>query len=220
MGLAGPAFWPTLRCTNFDINIARRAAGSAIALDPHLTWISARFAQAQTPALDPAPWIARLKAWDPGNAFPYLLEAGQVFDLTCSGGGGDSSGNEKASPRTIAVESDFRLPMQKAFAAPRYDSYATQRFQLDRAILRQQGWDRPDLLIQAVGSRPIPNLQAIRAYAEHEVMDLGESAEKAGRPQEAAALQRTASAQFGVHMQQAASGIEHLIAMGYRQAIL
>jgi hypothetical protein len=41
--------------------------------------------------------------------------------------------------RAIVVESDFRPPMQKAFAALRYDSYAAQRFELDRTILQQQG---------------------------------------------------------------------------------
>jgi hypothetical protein len=199
-----------------DINIAAGAAEKAIALDPHLTWISARFAQAHTLAFDPAPWIARLKAWDPDNAFPYLLEAGQAFDPASFGIAWERRGAVLAPPRVIATESDFRLPMQKAFAAPRYDSYATQRFELDRTILEQQGWDRPDLLIQAVGSRPIPNLQAIRTYAEYLVMDLGETAEKAGRLQEAAAQYQTA-AQFGVHMQQSAPGIERLIAMGIRQ---
>ncbi len=105
--------------------------------------------------------------------------------------------------------------MQKAFAAARHDSDATQRFELDRTILLQRD-DRPDLLIQAVGSRPIPNLHAIRTYAEYLVLGLGESAEKAGRFQEAAAQYQIA-AQFGVRMQQDAFGIERLIAMGIRQ---
>jgi hypothetical protein len=199
-----------------DINIAAGAAEKAIALDPHLTWISARFAQTHAPTFDPAPWIARLKAWDPDNAFPHLLEADQVFDPHTFGGAWERRGAVLAPPRAIATESGVRLPMQKAFAAPRYDSYSSQRFELDRTALQQQGWDRPDLLIQAVGSRPIPNLQAIRTYAEYLVMDLGETAEKAGRFQGAAAQYQTA-AQFGVHMQQGAPGIERLIAMGIRQ---
>jgi hypothetical protein len=118
--------------------------------------------------------------------------------------------------RAIVVESDFRPPMQKAFAALRYDSYAAQRFELDRTILQQQGWDRPELLIEAVGSRPIPNLLAVRTYTEYLVIDLGESAEQAGRFQEAA-LQYQTAAQFGARMQQGAPGIERLVAMGIRQ---
>lgn len=199
-----------------NINIAAGAAEKAIALDSQLTWISARFAQARAAEIDPAPWIARLKAWDPDNAFPHLLEADQFFDPRSFGSAWERRGAVLAPARPITLESDFRLPMQKAFAAPRYDSYATQRFELDRTILLQQGWDRPDLLIQAVGSRPIPNLQAIRTYAEYLVMDLGETAEEAGRFQEAA-TQYQAAAQLGVRMQQGASGIERLIAMGIRQ---
>ena len=175
-----------------------------------------RFAQARAAGLDPAPWIARLKAWDPANALPYLLEADQFFDPRSFGVSWERRGDVSAPPRAIVLEADFRLPMQKAFAAARYDSYATQRFELDRTILLQQGWDRPDLLIQAVGSRPIPNLHAIRTYAEYLVLGLGESAEKAGRFQEAAAQYQIA-AQFGVRMQQDAFGIERLIAMGIRQ---
>jgi hypothetical protein len=199
-----------------DMNIAAGAAEKAIALDSQLTWISARFAQARAAGLDPTPWIARLKAWDPDNAFPYLLEADRFFDPRLFGAAWERRGAVLAPARPITLESDFRLPMQKAFAAQRYDSYATQRFELDRTILLQQRWDRPDLLIQAVGSRPIPNLQAIRTYAEYLVMDLGETAEKAGRFQEAATQYQTA-AQFGVRMQQDGSGIERLIAMGIRQ---
>jgi hypothetical protein len=199
-----------------DINIAAGAAEKAIALDPQLTWISARFAQTQISAFDPAPWISRLKAWDPENAFPHLLEAGQAFDPRSIPTAWERHGSALLPPRLIAVDSNFRLPMQKAFAAPRYDSYAAQRFDLDRTVLQQQGWDRPDLLIQAVSSRPLPNLQAVRAYAEYLVMDLGESAEKTGRFQDAAAQYQTA-AQFGVRMQQAATGIERLIAMAIRQ---
>ena len=199
-----------------DINLAAGAAEKAIALDPHLSWISARFAQAHAPALDSAPWIARLEAWDRDNAFPYLLEADQFFDPSSFGGAWELHGAALLPPRVLAVDSDFRRSMQKAFAAPKYDSYASQRFELDRTVLQQQGWDRPDLLIKAVGSRPIPNLQAVRTYAEYLVIDLGETAEKAGRLQDAAAPYQTA-AQFGVHMQQGAPGIEHLIALGIRQ---
>ena len=58
-----------------DTKEAANAAEKAIALDARLTWISARFAAAYPLEHNPAPWIARLKDWDPDNAFPYLLEA-------------------------------------------------------------------------------------------------------------------------------------------------
>jgi hypothetical protein len=199
-----------------DINEAAGTAEKAIALDPRVTWISARFAQAPAAELNPAPWIARLKAWDPENAFPYLLEADQAFNPRSFGGAWESRSARLAPPRAIAVQSDFRLPMEKAFAAPRYDTYAAQRFELNRAVLRQQGWDRPDLLMLTVQSQPIPNLHAVRTYAGYLVMDLGESAEKAGHTEEAIAQYQTA-AQFGARMQRGSSLIERLIAMAIRQ---
>jgi len=199
-----------------DINEAAGAAEKAIAFDPRLTWISARFAQAHPPEFDPAPWIARLKTWDPDNAFPYLLEADQASNPRSFGGAWERHGAVLAPPRAVAVESDFRLPMEKAFATPRYDTYAAQRFELDRALLQQLGWDRPDLLMLAVQSHSIPNLQAIRIYAGYLVVGLGESAEKASRKDEAFA-EYQAAAQFGAHMQQGTSLIERLIAMAIRQ---
>jgi hypothetical protein len=194
-----------------DINEAARAAEKAIALDSHLTWISARFARVYPLDHDPAPWIARLKAWDPDNAFPYLLEAGVHVD--------------KASLRatwmelrhSFSTEADLRLSMQKAFAAPKYDTYTTQRFELDRAVFLQQGWDRPDLLMFAEAARPFPNLLVTRTYAQYLVMDAGGAAEKAGRNEEAAAQYRTV-AQFGVRMQRGSSDlIERLIGIAIRE---
>jgi hypothetical protein len=199
-----------------DINKAAGAAEKAIALDPRLTWISARFAQVHPTEFDPAPWITRLKGWDPDNAFPYLLEADQAFRPRSFGGAWERRGAVLVPPHAIAVESDFRLPMEKAFAAPRYDTYGAQRFELDHAVLQQLGWDRPGLLLLAVQSQPIPNLQAIRTYAGYLVADLGETAEKAGRADEAFA-EYQAAAQFGARMQQGTSLIERLIAMAIRQ---
>jgi hypothetical protein len=199
-----------------DTNEAASAAEKAIALDAGLTWISARFALAYPLEHNPAPWIARLKAWDPDNAFPYLLEAGAFFDKS-SFGTAWASRSPLELRRALAAESDFRLPMQKAFAAPKYDSYAAQSFELDRTVFLQQGWDRPDLLVFAAASRPYPNLLVTRTYAGYLVEDLGGTAEKAGRQEEAAAQYRTV-AQFGVRMQRASSDIiERLIAMGIRQ---
>lgn len=197
-----------------DTNEAANAAEKAIALDSRLTWISARFARAYPLEHNPAPWIARLQAWDPDNAFPYLLQAGAFFDRGPFAGWMSRPSLELR--RALLAEPDFRLPMRKAFAAPKYDSYAAQSFELDRAVLQQQGWDRPDMLMFAEASRPIPNLFVIRTYAEYLVKDLGGSAVKAGQDEEAAAQYRSV-AQFGARMQRASTDIERLIAMTVRQ---
>jgi hypothetical protein len=198
-----------------DINEAARDAEKAIAMDAHLTWISARFASAHPLDHNPAPWIARLKVWDPDNAFPYLLEAGAFFDKS-SFAARWTGRSQLELRRVVGTESDISVPMQKAFAAPKYDNYAAQRFELDRAVFQQQGWDRPDLLMFAEASRPYPNLLATRSYAQYLVEDLGETAEKAGRNDEAAAQYRTV-AQFGVRMERASTDIERLIGIAIRK---
>jgi hypothetical protein len=198
-----------------DIKEAALAAEKAIALDAQLTWISSRFSRAYPLEHNPAPWIARLKAWDPDNAFPYLLEAGAFFDKASS-----ETGWMSRSPleqrRAMAAESDFLSPMQKAFAAPKYDNYAAQRFELDRAVFQQQGWDRPDLLMFAEASRTFPNLLATRTYAEYLVEDVGGAAERAGRNEEAVAQYQLVG-QFGVRLQRAPNDlIERLIGIAIR----
>jgi hypothetical protein len=197
-----------------NIKEAARDAEKAIAMDAHLTWISARFARAYPLDHNPAPWIARLKTWDPNNAFPYLLEAGAFFDNS-SFAARWTGRSQLELRRVVGTESDVSVPMQKAYAAPKYDNYAAQRFELDCAVFEQQGWDRPDLLMFAEASRPYPNLLATRTYAQYLVEDLGVTAEKAGRLEEAAAQYQTV-AQFGARMQRASSDIERLIGIAIR----
>ncbi|HUC53575.1 MAG TPA: hypothetical protein VMR90_05995 [Candidatus Cybelea sp.] len=198
-----------------DMNEAQSAAEKAIALDSRLTWISARFASAYPPKNDPAPWIARLKAWDPDNAFPFLLEAGASFSKSPFSAIWPGLRLQELR-HALVSESGFRRPMQKAFSAPNYDSYAAQSFELNRAVLQHQGRDRPDLLMFSLASRPIPNLLATKTYAEYLLNDLGESSEKAGRTEEAVAQYQTAG-QFGVRMQRASTDIERLIAIAIRK---
>lgn len=164
------------------------AAEKAIALDPKFTWISATISHAtyRTLGYDPHPWIERLKAWDPRNGFPYLLEADAnvhwweatwtKFDATPGGLG-----------QALAAEPRWRVPMERAFAAPRLDFYDAEQFALDRQVLEEQGFDRPDLLLAAGWSEPLPDLTTINFYEGIEFDDVGEAAEKAGRTDEALA---------------------------------
>jgi hypothetical protein len=77
--------------------------------------------------------------------------------------------------------------MDKAFAAPRLDFYDVQHFALDREVLKERGLDRPDMLLAAEWSQPIPNLQQITLYEDIQLQDIGDAAEKAGRTEDALA---------------------------------
>jgi hypothetical protein len=167
---------------------AVQAAEKAIALDPQLTWISAKVSHATylIPGYDPHPWIERLKAWDPQNAFPHLLEADanvHYWEPRWTKYSAATTGLREA----LAAEPRWRVPMEKAFAAPRIDFYGAQQFALDRQVLQEQGFDRPDMLLLDSWSQPMPDFQAISMYAEIQLKDVGENAEKDGRTEDAIA---------------------------------
>lgn len=167
---------------------AVKAAEKAIALDPQLTWISANMSHGpyMLPGHDPHPWIERLKAWDPQNGFPYLLEADanvHYWEPPWSKYSATPTGVRSA----LAAEPLWRIPMDKAFAAPRLDFYEAQLFALNRQVLQEQGFDRPDMLLAAEWAQPVPSLSTINFYEEIQSQDIGEAAEKAGRTDEALA---------------------------------
>lgn len=177
------------------------AAEKAIALDRELTWISAKVSHAthSFPGYDPHPWIERLKAWDPQNGFPYLLEADanvHWWELPWLKYGATPGGARPA----LAAESRWRIAMEKAFAAPRLDLYSAEQFALDRRVLREQGFDRPDVLIVGSWSRPMPDLVAVNFYVDFLLNDVGENAKKSGRIDDALAAYESV-ARFGERLQ-------------------
>lgn len=167
---------------------AVQAAEKAIALDPNLTWIAAKVSHAAYfyPSYDPHPWIERLKAWDPQNGFAYMLEADAnvpYWEPPWTKYSATPSGLRSA----LAAEPHWRIPMEKAFAAPRIDFYDAQQFALDRQVLLEQGFDRPEMLLDAGWSQPVPVLMLISFYIDIQLKDIGETAEKAGRTDDALA---------------------------------
>lgn len=174
---------------------AMRAAEKAIALDPQLTRISAKVSHATYlfPGYDPHPWIERLKAWDPQNAFPYLLEASASVHSDWETRWAKYNAATWELRNALAAEPRWRVPMDKAFAAPRIDLYESQQFALDRQVLQEQGFNRPDIFIMGMWSQPLPSFMETNFYTEIQLKDVGEAAEKAGRSADAlAAYERVA----------------------------
>ncbi len=181
---------------------AMHAAEKAVALDPQLTWISAHVSHATylVPGYDPHPWIERLKSWDPQNAFPYLLEASANIHSDWETRWGRYNAATADLRRALAAEPAWRLPMEKAFAAPRMDLYTAKQFALDRQVLQERGFDRPDMLMVATASQQLPDLGAVLIYRDIQLKDVGNSAEEAGLTQEALAAYWTV-ARFGERLQ-------------------
>jgi hypothetical protein len=116
----------------------------------------------------------------------------------------------------LAAELAWRIPMDKTFAAPRVDLYWPRQFALDRQVLREQGLDRPDMLIVATWSQQIPELLAIKFYQDIQLKDVAESAEEAGHPQEALAAYWTV-ARFGERFNSDSSDIVQLFSIMLRK---
>lgn len=168
---------------------ALRLADQAVAIDPKFTWIYSQLFRglwgndAQTQAARDR-LIQRLEAWDPDNSFPYLMEAQEVLARMARKG--------MSFPMIYYVDRLASFPawreaMAKAFAAPRFDSYAARWFELNRAWLTEHGLARPGLFLTLLGARPLANVGrgGVSSYADLLINELGKKAEAAGRVDEA-----------------------------------
>lgn len=188
-----------------------RLAAEAVTIDPGLTWIYSKIFANLGPddRRNPnfTPMLKLLEAWDPDNAFPYLLEGGQMVD--------DRHGNFPPSSRLddLAKETEWRSVMEKAFAAARYDSYKQREFDLDRTWLREHNLAKPETLLFMVAAYPIPSFINIRMYTDLLIRKLGKDAETAGHTPEALRAY-WAAAHLGERMQlDGSSLIERLMGL-------
>lgn len=187
-----------------------RLAGQAVSLDPSLTWIYYWLATRNPRPAQAREWTDQLQAWDPENAIPYLLEA----ELLREERKDDWPGWGELD--AWAEETEWRQAMEKAFAAPRYDSYINRWFELQRSLLREQEWDDPLSMIAGLAGYPIPSLLNVLAYGNLQVDKLGKEAEEAGRLREAE-QHYWAVAHFGERMQLGGrSFIDQAIALAQR----
>ena len=204
---------------NPDDHQAVLAAEKAIALDPQLTWICAQVSHATylEPGHNPKPWIDRLKAWDPDNAYVYLLEADANVYTEWETRWAKYNAATGELRRALAAESHWRIPMERTFSAPHVDTYVERHFLLDRDVLMERGLDRPDMLGLAVSSAQLPNFFALGTYADHLRLDVGEGEERTGHGENALAAYRSV-ASFGQKLQGGSSTpIEHIFAAKFQE---
>jgi len=185
----------------------RRWADRAVAQDPQFTWVyfhlvNSKVGRADEPgvAVRLAPLVDKLLAWDPENAAPWLQRA-ELLRYASRDWPKRSAVTGPDSPYLQALEqrTEWRAAMERAYAAPRYDTYIQKRFELERAVLREKGMASPPAMLIFVFTYPIPNLLNVREYGDFRAVYLGARAERAGRAQEALAHYR-AVATFGRRM--------------------
>jgi hypothetical protein len=195
-----------------DSQQAAAAAEKAVALDPQLTWICAKLSHANylVPGYDPTPWINRLKAWDPGNAYVYLLEAGAAVHSDWEAHWAKFSPVEDGElRRALVADPRWRIPMEKAFSAQRMDMYTDRQFLLDREVLLERGLDRPEKLLIASANMQLPDFTLVQMYVDHLALDVAESEEKAGHLVNALAIYQDIVS-FGYKLQSRPTSVERM----------
>ncbi len=159
----------------------RRLADAAVEIDRELTWIYALLLDKHHQDGMPPEWIEKLRAWDPDNAYSYLHDAEHIWekeDLQRFGSGGEGLD-------ALAQATEWREAMRKAFAAPRYDSYMTQHFELERTALQQHELAHTAVMLVALNREPISSLPINLRYVNLVVEKFGKEAEQRGRGEEA-----------------------------------
>ena len=189
-----------------------RWADEAVAIDPSLTWvyislILPALAAKQNPPDVPA-MVTRLEKWDPDNAVPYLFEGIMIAERK-----NIAFPEAWVVPDDLAKKTEWCQAMQRAYTAPRYDTYAARRFELERTWLQQNHLDKPAIVLLSALESPLPNLLHIRLYANLLVDKYGKEAEDAKHMPEALGYYWTVE-HFAARMRlNSASLIERLIAV-------
>jgi hypothetical protein len=183
-------------------------ADRAVALDPQLVWIYVAQGRLRD---EPAPtnWLAKVEAADPDNAVPYLMAADAVARSSANGNDQHSMTAREMSD-SLPGNPQWLALMDKAFHAPRYDSYYSLHRELNREAWRRN----PELpftsVFQGLAAHAIPNLFHIRTFAKFLVRE-SEQQRIAGQSEKAGDLLQEVDA-FGSRMRQPGStDIEKLI---------
>lgn len=151
---------------------ALRNADEAVALDPNLAWIYFEIRHHWPQAVENSETefvdrMRKLEAAEPDNAVPYLAEAETYFEIAephLSPARLDEAAKEmEKNPAWLAA-------MQKALAAPRYESYAARRFDLVLSVMRERRMERPIDLMYAEAATPIPDLYNLRVFLVSSVL--------------------------------------------------
>jgi hypothetical protein len=156
---------------------SRRVAEEAVQLNPKLTWVYFVLADRVGIGPEAEAWIHQLEAWDPANATPYLLAAGQI-----------ASSRGEVYPSNMGwLDADPRWlqAMESAFTATKYDSYLAAHLDLERAMMRRRVSHMPLQILAGISSHPSPQIYIMRRYAGL-LLQQGQEQEAAGRLQQAA----------------------------------
>ncbi len=195
-----------------DPEVAAGLADHAVALDPSLTWIYAR--RRPRPEYNPPPndGLARLLAADSDNAFPEILAAQVICEPRYQTLIAQHSLTPQDTEAALAANSVWVSHMDRAFRAPRYDSYFNRRWQLTQEVWNRNPNLSVALIFNSLWARPLPDFLSIKTYANILVQKAHQAA-GAGHPEQAESLLREVDS-FGGHVtEQGELNLEKLLGL-------
>ena len=164
-------------------------ADHAVALDPGLTWIYA--SRRPRPEYNPPPQdgLARLVAADSDNAFPEILSAQVICEPRYQTLLAQHSLTPQDTEAMLAANTDWVTHMDRAFRAPRYDSYFNRRWQLTQEVWNHNPNLSVSLIFNSLWAQPLPDFLSIKSYANILVQEAHQAA-SAGHPEQGESLLR------------------------------
>jgi hypothetical protein len=162
-------------------------ADHAVAIDLSLAWIYA--SSTGHPEFTPLSKdrLARLLAAYPDNAFPEILAARGISEPLFRQLIFHHSPTEKEFEAALATNPEWIAHMDRAFRAPRYDSYFNRHWQLTREVWNHHPDLSASVIFASLWSHTFPDIASIRSYGTLLVHNAQEAA-AAGRPDEAESL--------------------------------
>jgi len=183
----------------------------AVALDPQLVWIYGSKNRSWPNFDSPkAEWLAQLQASDPDNAVAYLLAADALDPLRIR------PFYRRGIPKDAEFEvaesdSKWMALMERAYGAPRYDSYFQRHYQLTRTVWNREKNLSPAIVFSGLRSHAIPSLGNLYLFADVKIHE-AQKARAAGDVKRAESLLGEVDA-FGIRMADGSGAkIEKLIA--------
>jgi hypothetical protein len=172
-----------------DPERSARLAEQAVALDPSLIWIYA--SRRPRPEYNPPPkdGLARLLAADWDNAFPEILAAQAICEPSYKALLAQHSPTPQDTEAALAGNSDWVTQIDRAFRAPRYDSYFDRRWQLTQEVWNRNPNLSVALIFNSLWAHPLPDFLSIKTYASILAQKAQEAA-AAGHPEQEEILLR------------------------------
>jgi hypothetical protein len=146
-----------------------RLKDKAVQLDPSLTWIyfsgaNSWYVYNHVPQTHG--WMQKLEASDPDNAVTYLTEASIRYSELWNQFKYQNPNSYELQKGKLLNDAVWLADMEKAFAAPRYDSYYDRAMDLQQSVLSAQKMRLPQDVTRGILEYYSPGLGMAQSYSQ------------------------------------------------------